>query len=252
MSKTNALENFKKAYESLNTAQKEAVDSIEGAVMVIAGPGTGKTQILATRVASILKKTDTDPTAILALTFTDSGAVAMRQRLLSLIGVDAYKIHISTFHSFASSVIQEYPEYFIFSQTQQPLTDLKRFEIIHRILDKNKFEILKPINAPYYYVQSIISSIQDLKREGVLPDQYQVILKERIKTLEQEKDLLSKTAFNDESKNLAKNLELLSIYNLYQDSLQKEGFYDFEDMINWVVEAFQKESDLLAIYQERF
>ena len=77
---------FLQAYKKLNPDQKLAVDTIDGPVMVIAGPGTGKTQILATRIANILLKTDTPPEAILALTFTDSGAIAMRERLLGLAG----------------------------------------------------------------------------------------------------------------------------------------------------------------------
>ena len=69
---------FQKDYSSLNEAQKQAVDTLDGPVMVIAGPGTGKTQVLTLRIAQILQKTDTDPSAILALTFTDSAAQNMR------------------------------------------------------------------------------------------------------------------------------------------------------------------------------
>ena len=89
----------------LNPAQKKAVNTIEGPVMVIAGPGTGKTQIIAERIAKILKLTDTPPDAILALTFTESGAKAMRERLNSVIGETAYYVNIYTFHSFCSSVM---------------------------------------------------------------------------------------------------------------------------------------------------
>ena len=73
---------FNKIYTALNTQQKEAVDTIEGPVMVIAGPGTGKTQILSARIGKILLETDTAPENILCLTYTDAGAVAMRKRLL--------------------------------------------------------------------------------------------------------------------------------------------------------------------------
>ena len=82
---------FQSEYASLNAAQKEAVDTIDGPVMVIAGPGTGKTQILAIRIGKILMDTDTNPENILCMTFTDSGAIAMRKRLLKMIGPDAYR-----------------------------------------------------------------------------------------------------------------------------------------------------------------
>ena len=97
---------FDGVYESLNLAQKAAVDAIEGPVMVIAGPGTGKTQILSARIGKILLDTDANPENILCLTYTDAGAVAMRKRLLRFISSDAYKVNIHTFHSLCNYIIQ--------------------------------------------------------------------------------------------------------------------------------------------------
>ena len=88
---------FAAAYQALNPQQQKAVDSIEGPVMVIAGPGTGKTQILAARIGKILLETDVAPQNILCLTYTDAGTIAMRKRLQQFIGADAYKTNIYTF-----------------------------------------------------------------------------------------------------------------------------------------------------------
>jgi DNA helicase-2/ATP-dependent DNA helicase PcrA len=71
---------FERQYSNLNKAQKQAVDAIDGPVVVIAGPGTGKTTILTLRIANIIEKTDTEPENILALTFTESGAVKWQQQ----------------------------------------------------------------------------------------------------------------------------------------------------------------------------
>src|SRR6201991_3817895 len=98
---------FEYEYARLNEMQRKAVDKIEGPVMVIAGPGTGKTQILAARIGKILLEKDAAPANILCLTYTDAGTIAMRRRLLSFIGPDAYKVHIHTFHSFCNDIIQE-------------------------------------------------------------------------------------------------------------------------------------------------
>ncbi|HVZ98346.1 MAG TPA: UvrD-helicase domain-containing protein, partial [Chitinophagaceae bacterium] len=94
------MEKFQKEYNRLNEQQRKAVDTIEGPVMVIAGPGTGKTQILSARIGKILLDTDTQPQNILCLTYTDAGVIAMRKRIQSFIGADAYKVHIYTFHAF--------------------------------------------------------------------------------------------------------------------------------------------------------
>src|SRR5258708_20418220 len=91
---------FSQEYEKLNPEQRKAVDTIEGPVMVIAGPGTGKTQILAARIGKILLETDVHPFNILCLTYTDAGAISMRRRLVQFIGADAYKLNIFTFHPF--------------------------------------------------------------------------------------------------------------------------------------------------------
>ena len=158
---------FEEAYKKLNTAQRKAVDTIEGPVMVLACPGTGKTQIAAVRIANILTKTDTSPGSILALTFSDSAAKAMRERLLTLIGNDAYYVQIYTFHGFCSEVIRSNPDSFIIGPDPQPLGDLERFEIIQSILEKNHFKTIKPAGSIYYYTFALIKIIQTLKREGV-------------------------------------------------------------------------------------
>src|SRR5687768_9598413 len=103
---------FTRAYTSLNQEQKRAVDTIDGPVLVLAGPGTGKTQVLTTRIANILKETDTDPSSILALTFTEAATREMRQRLIKLIGKDGYFVQVTTFHGFCNDVISQNPERF--------------------------------------------------------------------------------------------------------------------------------------------
>lgn len=98
---------FDEEYQKLNEQQRRAVDTIDGPVMVIAGPGTGKTQILAARIGKILLETDALPENILCLTYTDAGTIAMRRRLQYFIGADAYKTNIFTFHAFCNEVIQD-------------------------------------------------------------------------------------------------------------------------------------------------
>src|SRR6185369_7560364 len=101
--------NFAGEYKKLNKAQKEAVDAVEGPVMVVAGPGTGKTKILTLRIANILEQTQADPENILALTFTEAGAAEMRKRLADMIGAPAYRVTIGTFHGFCNDIIKQNP-----------------------------------------------------------------------------------------------------------------------------------------------
>src|SRR3954466_4713813 len=104
---------FIERYNALNERQKEAVESIYGAVMVIAGPGTGKTEVLSMRIAQLLRsEAQVQPHEILCLTYTDEATNAMRRRLVQIIGPAAHKVQIYTFHGFCNSVIQAAPDYF--------------------------------------------------------------------------------------------------------------------------------------------
>ena len=129
---------FVEEYKKLNPQQRLAVDTIEGPVMVIAGPGTGKTQILASRIGKILLDTDSQPQNILCLTYTDAGVVAMRRRLSQFIGPDAYRVNIYTFHAFCNDIIQE--NLSLFEKTAlDPISDLERIELFkNQLLNVHK------------------------------------------------------------------------------------------------------------------
>src|SRR6201999_1294691 len=127
-------QHFDEEYQKLNEQQRLAVNTTEGPVMVIAGPGTGKTQILAARIGKILLETDATPQNILCLTYTDAGTIAMRRRLLSFIGPDAYKVNIHTFHSFCNDIIQE--NLSLFEKTAlDPISDLERIQLFKTLID---------------------------------------------------------------------------------------------------------------------
>ena len=132
--------NFDKILDSLNSKQREAVETIEGPVLVIAGPGTGKTHILSARVGQILKETDAAPYNILCLTFTDAGVRAMRERLQSLMGQEANAVHIFTFHGFCNKVIQE--NISLFGKNDLSLMDeLERKQLIRTLLRDEREEM---------------------------------------------------------------------------------------------------------------
>ncbi len=243
---------FDQAYKRLNDAQRKAVDTIEGPVLVLAGPGTGKTQVLTTRIANILKETDTDPSSILALTFTEAATKEMRTRLINLIGKDGYLVQVTTFHSFCADVIAQNPERFSKPAGMQNVSDLEKIQIIQEILEQGTFSLLKPIGDPLFYLPYILSSISDLKREGFTVSKYSELVSILKDEFEIAKDDLSKTARLEQEKLVNKNLDLLDVYEKYQNKLTVLGRFDFNDMINWVVEAFESDADFLLGYQEKF
>ncbi|HCM68673.1 MAG TPA: hypothetical protein DIS62_06825, partial [Candidatus Kerfeldbacteria bacterium] len=182
---------FFQLYRQLNKKQKEAVDAIEGSVMVIAGPGTGKTQILTLRIANILQKTDTPPGGILALTFTESGAKEMRRRLRELIGPEAGNVRIHTYHGFAASIISEFDDHFPHLFRARQITDIEAEQLIREILKQKKFVKLRPFGDPNFYVGKIISAISNAKREAWTPEIIRAFAKNEIKRIQEDESLLS-------------------------------------------------------------
>jgi len=184
---------FAERYAKLNKAQKQAVDTIDGPVMVIAGPGTGKTELLSVRVANILQKTDTLPENILCLTFTDSGANAMRERLTEIIGKDAYKVAVHTFHSFGTEVINQNGEYFYQGAHFRPADTLSSYEIIRDIFDQLDYNnpIASKLNGEYTHLSDSLTTISELKKSGLTSDELLKILDENNIVIEKTEQLLS-------------------------------------------------------------
>src|ERR1700761_3509348 len=123
-------------YDKLNERQKEAVDTIYGAVMVIAGPGTGKTEVLAMRIAYLLQsEAQVQPHEILCLTYPEEATNSMRRRLVNIIGPAAHRVNIFTFHAFCNNVIQNNSESFS-HRSLQPISDLERTELLYKMLEE--------------------------------------------------------------------------------------------------------------------
>ena len=240
--------------------------------MVIAGAGTGKTQTIAVRIGNILEKTQLPPSSILCLTFTESAAMNMRQRLISLIGAPAYRVRVSTFHAFCNSVIKEHPEHFLFSKKESAsLDDVKRIQIIRALIDQlPQGSALTSFNAPYYWQRDIISSIQDLKKESITPEKLSELIKYAGNFIENSQDTydqLSKIRASDKASseligiidNLVHNPKLHPLYqsriNFYL-SLFKQGDTSLSDLKKNIRDLIEKTktnlpklNDLLTVYQ---
>ena len=252
---------FQDLYKKLNVRQKEAVDAIDGPVMVIAGPGTGKTSILTLRIANILKNTDTSPDSILALTFTESGVHQMRKKLVDIIGSVGYRVHIHTFHSFCNEIIKHYSQEFPRIIGAQHMTDIDQIRIVEEILMKTPLENLKPYGNPFFYLKSILSEIRNLKREDVDPAAFAKIIARQekkfseIEGLKHEKGKYKgeiKGAYKSLQKKIENNKELQMIYAQYQEKLEEERLYDYEDMIMEVLRELRTNQDLLLQLQETY
>ena len=259
-------EQFRKIYGDLNEQQKLAVNTIDGPVMVIAGPGTGKTQILSARIGKILLETDTQPENILCLTYTDAGAVAMRKRLLGFIGPDAYKVHIHTFHSFCNDIIQENLSLFE-KTTLDPISDLEKIDLFKQLIDSfPKNHPLKRYRGDVYFeIKNLQQLFSSMKREGWTPafinekiDEYLADIPNREEYVYQRVYKQFKPGDRKENKieevkeKMEKLRAAVNEFDRFQKLMRNRNRYDFDDMINWVINAFSENKLLLSRYQEQY
>ncbi|MFZ2785342.1 MAG: ATP-dependent DNA helicase [Sediminibacterium sp.] len=260
------IDHFNSIYNSLNAQQQKAVDALEGPVMVIAGPGTGKTQILSARIGKILLETDTRPENILCLTYTDAGTVAMRKRLLGFIGPDAYKVNISTFHSFCNDIIQD--NLSLFEKTAlDPVSELESIELFKELIDNfPKNHPLKRYRGDVYFeINNLRQLFSNMKREGWTPAYIQSCIDKYLNEISTRDEFVYKKAYkqfkagdlkqnkiDEEKEKMEKLRAAVNEFSRFQELMQKRGRYDFDDMINWVLNAFGENKLLLARYQEQY
>ncbi len=257
---------FTEAFDKLNPAQRKAVENIEGPVLVIAGPGTGKTQILATRIGKILQQTDTPAHGILCLTYTDTGRVEMRNRLFSLIGPAAYRVNIHTFHSFCNEVIQDNTSYFG-RQSMEAISDLEQLELFNELLKNLPIESrLKNFKSDVNYeVKKLINLYERYKKENwsvkFLNDKIDAYLQDlptrdeyiyKVNSKKFKKGDLKTGAIKEETERMEKLREAVNLYPKYEAMMQEKRRYTFNDMILWVLKAFEESENILLNYQERY
>lgn len=258
---------FLSRYQQLNEQQRAAVDAIYGPVMVIAGPGTGKTEVLSMRIANLLRsEAQVQPQEILCLTYTDEAANAMRRRLLQIIGVSAQKVHITTFHAFGNSIIQNHPDLFSFRELDL-MTELDRYAILHQLLDElpSGHPLQRVGAAAYYDAKKLYALFEVMKKENIsakhlsqridayiadLPNREQFRYKRNGQGY-QKGDLKAHEIAAEEQRMETTRAAAL-LFPRYQELMREKGFYDYSDMLLWVLDAFKTNEALLQSYQERF
>ncbi|MBK8505704.1 MAG: UvrD-helicase domain-containing protein [Saprospiraceae bacterium] len=212
----------------LNDVQKLAVTTTDGPVMVIAGPGSGKTRVLTYRIAHLIE-TGAYPDQILALTFTNKAAREMKERIARVVGDRARRLWAGTFHSIFARILRVeahhigYPSNFTIYDTSDSRSLLTRI-IKEMNLDKNN-----------YPVGSVLSRISSAKSNLITPKLYA-----------QDDDLLGTDRFNNRPM-------LYAVYNKYVSQCKQAGSMDFDDLLYRLFELLQKDPEgVLEKYRKRF
>ena len=208
---------------SLNKAQREAVFYLNGPLLIVAGAGSGKTKVLTSRIAHIIREKKAYPNQILSVTFTNKAAKEMQNRVSYILKKEAIGLSwLGTFHSISAKLLRKHAQAVNLHSNFSIIDQNDQVRLIKNICKAENIDI-KKISPKY-----ILSVIDSWKNKGWYPDQ--VIIKK--------KDLLEKG--------------FLSIYKIYQQKLIDLNACDFSDLILHCVKIFEKYPDIIELYSKNF
>ena len=208
--------------DTLNEIQKEAVITTDGPILILAGPGSGKTRVITYKIAYLLENKKAKPWEILAITFTNKAAKEMKVRLEKLISEDIRSMQISTFHSFGLKIIKENYDFFNLNSSFTILDETDSISVIKKIIkDMN-------LDDKIYNAKSIKHKISSAKNELMDSKTYSIYAK------------------SDIEKNIVK------IYEKYEEKLIRNSSVDFDDLLMLPIKLFKKDKKALEHYQSKY
>ena len=208
--------------DSLNERQKEAVINTKGPMLILAGAGSGKTKVLTTKVAYLIENENVSPDNILAITFTNKAAKEMKERIYSYVGGYAFKIQISTFHSFGLKIIKENCNLLGYENNFTILDSDDSLSVIKKILKDNNIDLNK------FNPKAIKNAISSNKNEMIDASSYSKFVH---------------TPFDEVVKD---------VYEKYERSLKINNAMDFDDLLILPLKLFKEYPSVLQEYQEKY
>ncbi len=250
-----------------NEKQQECIDTTEGPVMVLAGPGTGKTFTIIQRIKNMIN-IKIEPSSVLCLTYSEAAANEMKSRLVKEIGISAAAVCVNTYHAFCSEIIKQFPQEFELTDGVNLADDITKRNIMSEVLDE-----LKPVNYRtkwgdlYYFIPEHLKSVDEIKSNRTDKESYFKTLNThpdwqgKLNDLEieykerEQKGKLVKTFINKyeaQKIKIEKAKETWSIFELYEKKLKENNFIDFNDMINMVLDKFEINDEFLEKVSSKY
>lgn len=232
----------------LNEEQREAVEYVDGPLLIIAGAGTGKTRVITHRIAHLISSKRAMPEEILALTFTEKAALEMEERVDILVPYGYADVWISTFHSFGDRVLRGHalevgltPDFRVLSQAEQVI-------FFREHLFEFPLNYFRSLSDPTKHIEAILKLISRAKDEDVSPEEYLLYAENINKDLRVGED--KDPELDSRSEIAQRQMELARTYKKYQELLAKEGFVDFGDQVNLTLKLFREHPSILKKYQK--
>jgi len=226
--------------EQLNKEQKQAVVHQDGPLLIVAGAGTGKTMVIAYRLAHLIQQKKAKPDEILAVTFTEKAAQEMEERVDKLLPYGYVDLWVSTFHSFCKRILEEHGLDIGLPTDFKLLSPTAGWVLVCQNLEKFKLDYYKPLGNPNKFIRALIDHFSRCKDQAIYPKDY----------LSSTRSLLvGKEGEGDEKKRIK---EVAEAYQVYQNLLLQNNVLDFGDLINYCLKLFQKRPKILEQYRKKF
>lgn len=210
-----------KYLEALNEPQREAVETTDGPVLILAGAGSGKTRALTSRIAYLIGEKKVKPWNIMAITFTNKAAGEMRDRVNKMVGDGAEYVWVATFHSSCCRILRRYIDRIGYSNNFTIYDTDDSRTVIKRVMKEME------LDSHTYHERALLSQISTAKNNGLTPDEFE------------------KQAYRWEQKTIAK------VYRSYENELKANNALDFDDLLLKTVELFESCPEVLEYYQDR-
>ena len=248
-----------------NEKQMECIKTLDGPVMVLAGPGTGKTFTIIQRIKYMLEQ-GIPPEVILCLTFSEAAANEMKARLVKEIGTIASAVVIHTYHAFCNEIIRQYPAQFELLDGVGLIDDITKRNLMKQCLDEFNPEFYRTKwGDAYYYIGELLGAVDEIKKNQVTKDEYfntlntSIFWQGKLDELyadKEEQQIKEKQGVRNRLKTVCNNIETQerkigkakeawAIYEIYDLKLKQNNFIDFNDMINLVLTTFDSNEDFL-------
>lgn len=230
----------------LNDNQKKAVEYNDGPLLIVAGAGTGKTFTLVEKIKYLILNKLAKPEEILCLTFTEKAAYEMEERVDQAMPYGYFQMWISTFHSFADEILKDDIAHIGLDPGYKLLTQAETILFLKKRLFLFDLTYFRPLGNPNKFIDGLVQHFSRLRDEDISPEQY-INWAHNLQIGEEPKSSFVLTADEKE-----KYIELANAYKTYQDLKIKEGFFDFNDLIYYLIRLYRQRSNILEEDKKQF
>ena len=229
----------------MNKEQLVAIKHQGGPLLIIAGAGTGKTTVITERIKHIIFSKLAKPEEILALTFTEKAAREMEGRVDEALPYGYTQMWISTFHSFCDRVLRDESLHIGLNPRYKLMTEAETVQLVRNNLFKFDLNYFRPLGNPNKFIEGLLQHFSRLQDEDVSPSDYIAWVNLKHKTNK-------KKQTEEEKLELSQYKELAKAYKTYEEIKNKEGFFDFGDLIAKALQLFRQRKNVLRQYQQQF